>query len=546
MEALTTTTGGGAKVRTLDATRLTDEQRAFAEFLDANMSGQPEAKAEMVELLGQIRNPLRNKKIPLSRILVGPSTSGKTLAVKLLVKWVNGSDDKMGFFQGSEYMEKHQLSRLLGAPPGYIGHVSQTDRKTPPAAGKKDTAAELSQHNLDNALIGCKDEKTKVLFLLFDEFEKFHWDFSLFMLGVLREGRATLGDLTESVFENCVIFFTSNLGSEELDRMATPMGFASKEKKVITVGDVRTVVVRELKRGYVPEFRNRIGKVIFFRALTDTELTRVVSLEVNKLQSKILELGAVAFILSVDDNAKLFLLKANNDEESEKGAIPLMQERLEAWLSLPLGNAIQLGLLHLGDMVTVTHKEGDDKLTFEVIESEPVVAAAAAAVAVDQSAEESQVAVVGSEQDGAASEQGVRTDQPAMVPWPLANAMPGMGLPGMPGFSGCPVMPVLTPGVPLSGTTGSPNVSSATVRNSIVVQDFVITLQARTIQEVAVGKQAISNFLLANQIIQLKEERTNYEQMAVFVTVLAPIELMYALKRAMPGVTVHIVPGVLE
>jgi hypothetical protein len=342
-----------------------EEEKAFRAFLDDNMSGQDDVKDSLVEILAAIRNPLRDPNAPIFSVLMcGPSTSGKTLGFKLLVQWVHGSRDKMLFVSGSDYEERHQLQKLISAPPGYTGYVDVKDPKyKAPKPGEFDESAVLSQHNLNNTKLGCKDD---VIFILFDEWEKFHFAFNRFMLRPLREGTGELNNNQPVNFRNVVMGFTSNLGSEEIEKLESPMGFRTREPKVITKDDVRQVVVRELVKGYPPEFRNRINKVLFFAGLKDEELVRVVDLELKTLSARIIDaLGGNAFILSLDESAKLWLLKKDGSSD-EKSPLPGMLQKMAQHLTQPLGRLVTARVLHGGDRVEVTHREGEDKLTFFV------------------------------------------------------------------------------------------------------------------------------------------------------------------------------------
>jgi AAA domain (Cdc48 subfamily) len=342
-----------------------EEEIAFRAFLDDNMSGQDDVKDSLVEILAAIRNPLRDPNAPIFSVLMcGPSTSGKTLGFKLLVQWVHGSRDKMLFVSGSDYEERHQLQKLISAPPGYTGYVDVKDPKyKAPKPGEFDETAILSQHNLDNTKLGCKDD---VVFILFDEWEKFHFAFNRFMLRPLREGTGELNNNQPVNFRNVVMGFTSNLGSDELEKLENPIGFRTREAKVTTKDDVRQVVVRELVKGYPPEFRNRINKVLFFAGLKDDEMLRVVDLELKTLQDRIIgRLGGKAFVLSLDESAKLWLLKKDNSAD-EKSPLPRMQQKMNQHLVGPLGRLVNQGVLHAGDRVEVTHKEDENKLTFFV------------------------------------------------------------------------------------------------------------------------------------------------------------------------------------
>ena len=219
--------------KTVDAYIRSEEELSFRAFLDENLAGQEEAKEAVVSILNAIRDPLRDPNRPIdSSLFVGPSTAGKTRAFKLLVRWIHGNEEKMKFFSGSDFMEMHQIQKLIGAPHGYHGYVDPEDpKRRPPQPGEPDHSAMLSQHNLNNTKLGCKED---IVFILFDEWEKFHFAFNLFMLRPLREGTGDLNNGQPVNFRNVVMCFTSNLAAGELEKMKTPMGFRAVENKVIT------------------------------------------------------------------------------------------------------------------------------------------------------------------------------------------------------------------------------------------------------------------------------------------------------------------------
>ncbi len=359
----TSSSTGTVDTRREVAVSWSEEEKAFRAFLDDNMSGQDDVKDSLVEILAAIRNPLRDPNAPIYSVLMcGPSTSGKTLGFKLLVQWVHGSRDKMLFVSGSDYEERHQIQKLIGAPPGYTGYVDVKDPKyKAPKPGEFDESAVLSQHNLNNTKLDCKED---VIFILFDEWEKFHFAFNRFMLRPLREGTGELNNNQPVNFRNVVMGFTSNLGSEELEKREKPMGFTSREARVTTKDDVRQVVVHELVKGYPPEFRNRINKVLFFAGLKDGEMLRVVDLELKTLSERIIQrLGGKAFILALDDSAKSWLLEKDGTSD-EKSPLPGMQQKMMLHLVQPLGRLVNAGIIHAGDRVEVTHREGENKLSF--------------------------------------------------------------------------------------------------------------------------------------------------------------------------------------
>jgi hypothetical protein len=520
----------------VDASIRSEEEIAFRAFLDENLAGQEEAKEAMVSILNAIRDPLRDPKKPFdSSLMIGPSTAGKTRAFKLLVRWIHGNEEKMMFFSGSEFEEKHQIQKLLGAPHGYLGYVDVHDPKyRAPQPGEVDDSAMLSQHNMDNSKLGCKED---IIFCLFDEWEKFHFAFNRFMLRPLREGNAVLNNGRPVSFRNVVICFTSNLAADELERMKTPMGFRRLETKVIASGEVRQTVTRELMKGYPPEFRNRIDRIVCFTELGDNELLKVVDIELLGFSDRVLALGEKAFILSVDTSAKLFLL--NRDDKSaaragdEKSAIPAMQQAMKSLLSEPLGRLVRRGVIHGGDRVEVTHKEGETTLTFNV-SADPFTAAIQAA-AKKPTGRRTRKAGRGAASKGAVTatvtgkpEAAVQAETPVKAKVDQADV----------------------------ATDEKALIAGQLQTQSVVVQDFVVVLRAADSLHPSL-KESLYTFLGSSPLIKVLEDQNKYGDPAMHsgvvvavnttvVKVLAPIDAMFALKRAMPFLDINILAGPIE
>jgi hypothetical protein len=519
--------------KAVDASVRSEEEIAFRAFLDENLAGQEEAKEAMVSILNAIRDPLRDPKRPFdSSLMIGPSTAGKTRAFKLLVRWIHGDEEKMMFFSGSEFEEKHQIQKLLGAPHGYLGYVDIHDPKyKAPQPGEVDDSAMLSQHNMDNSKLGCKED---IIFCLFDEWEKFHFAFNRFMLRPLREGNAVLNNGRPVNFRNVVICFTSNLAADELERMKTPMGFRQLETKVIASGEVRQTVTRELMKGYPPEFRNRIDRIVCFTELGDNELLRVVDIELVAFTDRIMALGEKkVFILKLDTSAKLFLL--NRDDKSvsrageEKSAIPAMQQAMKSLLSEPLGRFVRMGVVHGGDRVEVTHKEGDTNLTFNVFADPYTAAIEAAAKLAVKNVDSEPVPVKTDVASGATQVDGA--DKGATPVEAKADKAAG-------------------------GTQARVHEAGQLQMQSAILQDFIVVLRAADGIHSSL-KEAMYAFFGCTPLIKVLEDQNKYGDPGMLagvvvkvnttvVKVQAPIEAMVALKGAMPFLTVNNVGGPLE
>ncbi|MBU6455566.1 MAG: AAA family ATPase [Cyanobacteria bacterium REEB67] len=521
--------------RTIDTSVQSEEEIAFREFLNEHLAGQEEAKDAVVSILNAIRNPLRDPNKPIdSSLFIGPSTAGKTRAFKLLVRWVHGAEDKMAFFSGSDFEEKHQIQKLIGAPHGYLGYVDTSDPKyRAPQPGEPDDSAMLSQHNLDNTKLGCKED---IVFILFDEWEKFHFAFNRFMLRPLREGSASLNNGRPVNFRNAVICFTSNLAADELERMKTPMGFRSSDTKVITSGAVRQTVTRELLRGYPPEFRNRIDRIVCFTELGDDELIKVVDIELETFSKRIYSLGAEKiFILQVDKSAKAFLLKRDAKSATragdEKSAIPAMQQAMKDLLEQPLGRMARLGVIHGGDRVEVSYKDGDESLTFNVF-ADPI-SEALKAVAPKEEVPQA-VRIDAGSVESTASTDGKTT----------AASSPAASTPDH------------SKSAPSSQASQPEGAGQYLMVQSVIIQEFQIVLRAADNQHAQL-KEALFNGLASSPFIRVAEEATKYGEMTVHagvvvavnvttVKVEAPIELMFSLKRSMPFLDVSTIATPLE
>ena len=202
---------------------LADLRKEFVKFLDDELIGQPKAKATALRIFNLIYSPLREPNKPIFTVgLAGQSRTGKTLLVKLFAKWFHGREDAMVRIDGGEFLDKHYISRVIGAPPSYVGYKDPKDTKDPLKPEDVDQSAMLSQHNLNRSKLGSEND---VVFLLLDEFEKAHpkvWDL---FLQVFDDGR--LGDRSGNVadFRHSIVILTSNVGST-LSRGAGP-GFTA-------------------------------------------------------------------------------------------------------------------------------------------------------------------------------------------------------------------------------------------------------------------------------------------------------------------------------
>ena len=305
--------------------------------LHKRVIGQDEAVHAVATAIRRARAGMKDPKRPIGSFLfLGTTGVGKTELARALAECMFGSEKNMIRFDMSEYMEKHEVSRLVGAPPGYVGYEE---------GGQLTDAVRSNPYSV----------------ILFDEVEKAHMDFFNILLQVLDDGRLTDGQGRTVDFTNCVIIMTSNLGSNFLKgHMGKKLGFSSgeKEEKEESFEDIRKMIMDEVKRTFRPEFINRIDEIIVFHPLTPENLSEIVDLMLKKVAGK-LERFHVS--LDVSDEAKKVIIADGTDVEY--GARPL-KRTIQKEMEDPISELIlQDGLkdkkvLHVG-------KDEKGKLTFK-------------------------------------------------------------------------------------------------------------------------------------------------------------------------------------
>lgn len=305
--------------------------------LHKRVIGQDEAVHAVATAIRRARAGMKDPKRPIGSFLfLGTTGVGKTELARALAECMFGSEKNMIRFDMSEYMEKHEVSRLVGAPPGYVGYEE---------GGQLTDAV-------------CRNPYSVILF---DEVEKAHMDFFNILLQVLDDGRLTDGQGRTVDFTNCVIIMTSNLGSNFLKgHMGKKLGFSSgeKEEKEESFEDIRKMIMDEVKRTFRPEFINRIDEIIVFHPLTPENLSEIVDLMLKKVAGK---LERFHVTLDVSDEAKKVIIADGTDVEY--GARPL-KRTIQKEMEDPISELIlQDGLkdkkvLHVG-------KDENGKLTFK-------------------------------------------------------------------------------------------------------------------------------------------------------------------------------------
>lgn len=297
------------------------------DIIHKRVVGQNEGVNAVAKAIRRARAGLKDPKRPIGSFLfLGPTGVGKTELARSLAEAIFGDESAMIRFDMSEYMEKHTVSRMLGAPPGYIGYD-------------------------EGGLLTNAVRRKPYAVILLDEIEKAHPDIFNILLQVLDDGRLTDSQGRTVDFKNTVIIMTSNAGAFKLQPQKTnTMGFTVNEDKQIKQ-NAKKIVMDEVKRQFKPEFLNRIDEIIIFEPLTDKELTQIVTLLLNDVQKRLAEMDIE---LIIKDEVKSYLLKHGTD--TIYGARPL-KRAVQRYLQDPL--AEQLLQKIIVDCV-------EDKLTFKV------------------------------------------------------------------------------------------------------------------------------------------------------------------------------------
>lgn len=304
------------------------------DIIHKRVVGQNEGVNAVAKAIRRARAGLKDPKRPIGSFLfLGPTGVGKTELARSLAEAIFGDESAMIRFDMSEYMEKHTVSRMLGAPPGYIGYD-------------------------EGGLLTNAVRRKPYAVILLDEIEKAHPDIFNILLQVLDDGRLTDSQGRTVDFKNTVIIMTSNAGAFKLQPQKTnTMGFTVNEDKQIKQ-NAKKIVMDEVKRQFKPEFLNRIDEIIIFEPLTDKELTQIVTLLLNDVQKRLAEMDIE---LIIKDEVKSYLLKHGTD--TIYGTRPL-KRAVQRYLQDPL--AEQLLQKNIKSMQKIIVDCVEDKLTFKV------------------------------------------------------------------------------------------------------------------------------------------------------------------------------------
>ncbi|HET9320545.1 MAG TPA: AAA family ATPase [Bryobacteraceae bacterium] len=328
----------------LDARQTGEDAEKLRTDLHKRIVGQDHAIQQIVNVYQTFLAGMHSPSRPVGSFLfLGPTGTGKTRLVEAMAESLVGDARAMIKIDCAEFQHSHEIAKLVGSPPGYLGH-----RETHPL---------LSQEVLDQ----FHTEKVKLSFLLFDEVEKASDALWNLLLGVLDKATLTLGDTRRVDFSQTMIFMTSNLGAAEMNTILRPgLGFSTGNKEreqqngkldESTTDKISRAGVEAARRRFTPEFMNRLDKVLVFHPLGDIELRKILTLELNLLQQRIFSAPTTApFFFALTASAKEFLLSEGTD--LKYGARHL-RRAIERELVNPLSNLIASGQVRGGDLVSI-------------------------------------------------------------------------------------------------------------------------------------------------------------------------------------------------
>lgn len=304
------------------------------EIIHKRVVGQDEGVNAVAKAIRRARAGLKDPKRPIGSFLfLGPTGVGKTELARSLAEAIFGDEAAMIRFDMSEYMEKHTVSRMLGAPPGYVGYD-------------------------EGGLLTDAIRRKPYAVILLDEIEKAHQDVFNILLQVLEDGRLTDGQGRTVDFKNTVIIMTSNAGAFKLHSQKNlAMGFATNNK-VNTKDNAKQAVMIEVKKQFKPEFLNRIDELIIFEPLTDKELRKIVTLLIDDVAKRLAEMK---IRLHISDEVKTYLLTHGTD--TDYGARPL-KRAVQRYLEDPIADELLKKQLQENQQIIVNCVE--DKLTFSI------------------------------------------------------------------------------------------------------------------------------------------------------------------------------------
>jgi ATP-dependent Clp protease ATP-binding subunit ClpB len=336
-----------AERQQLDPSVRSADTLALDQALRAKIVGQEEGVQALVDLYQVFSAGLNSPGRPVGNLLfLGPTGSGKTRIVEAAAEILFGDARAVIKVDCAEFQHSHEIAKLIGSPPGYLGH-----RETHPLITQE-------------ALAACHTDKLKLSFLLFDEIEKASDALWQLLLGILDKATLTLGDNRRVDLSHTIILMTSNLGGGEItDLLSGGYGFVESDDKPKAKLDekVERTAVEAARRRFSPEFMNRLDKLVVFRPLQRKQLEQVLDIELSMVQQRVLDAAKGQFLFTVAPTARDFLLKEGTDQRY--GARHL-KRAIERYVVYPFANLLATDQVLTGDLISIDCEPQQNRLTF--------------------------------------------------------------------------------------------------------------------------------------------------------------------------------------
>lgn len=328
------------------------QAQEFDERLSALIIGQEKAVRSMSNLYQLFLAGMNQSNRPLGTLLfLGPTGSGKTRVVEAAAEILFGDRNAVIKIDCAEFQHSHEIAKLVGSPPGYLGH--------------RETSPLLTQENLDR----FQTQDTPLSLVLFDEIEKASDSLWQLLLGILDKATLTLGDNRRVDFSQSLIIMTSNLGAREISELiegrigfTAPQELNDVDKSQVAIDEkIQRTAVQAASRNFSPEFMNRIDKVVVFHSLNQKHLRQILDLELRSLQERIICSARTEFLFNCSDSVKELLLREGTD--SKYGARHLKRS-IERLLVMPMSNLVASGQVFLGDSIYVDLDHNGSDISF--------------------------------------------------------------------------------------------------------------------------------------------------------------------------------------
>ena len=331
----------------LDTERRSSTACQFERALRERVVGQDQAVQGLVDLYQTFCAGLQSPSRPIGNLLfLGPTGSGKTRIVEAAAEILFGDSRAVVKVDCAEFQHSHEIAKLIGSPPGYLGH-----RETHPLITQEALAASHREH-------------MKLSFLLFDEIEKASDALWQLLLGMLDRATLTLGDNRRVDLSQTMIFLTSNLGGGQIaDLVQGGMGFIQPNDKPITGlhEKVERTAVEAARRKFSPEFMNRLDRVVVFQPLEREELDEVLEIELSNVQKRVLDAATRPFLFRITEEGRAFLLQEGTDQRY--GARHL-KRAIERYVVHPIARLLATAQVHEGDVLVIDRHPADKALAF--------------------------------------------------------------------------------------------------------------------------------------------------------------------------------------